>query len=212
MAFRMKQCKFVCPFRINQPGHVLGRRFVPQTCICSLDFNRHNGSLADKYGKLVQSDFACELRRPLMHLTIITEVAPLPAGQGNSASRAVLMNRRDQEIVAKQIMKLPVAKRLHQRRSTFMTGNDMRIHVRNKLCVQPGKLPDDFQFGQCALPEPAFAMSSVEKKSAEGRELGPANVNVGRDLVASTMAGFQSRRFCNRVWKSLVGSGSFRLP
>src|SRR2546423_15490592 len=163
----MEQGKLAFAFRVEKPGHVFRRSLVYQTCVGSHDFHRHDRSLADKYRELVQRELASDARRPLKNLAIIEEVAPLPRGQRHTARQLILMNRRNQEVIAKQVMKLASGNRLHQRRATLMAGHHMRIDVRDEFRVQPGKLPHDFQLWQCALPEPALAMAAVEKKSTE---------------------------------------------
>src|SRR5439155_15053315 len=153
--------------RIEKPDHVFRRSLISQTCVGSLDFHGHDCALADKYGELVQRELASDARRPLKSLAIIEEIAPLPRRQRHAARQLILMNRRDQEVIAKQVMKLAIGKRLHQRRATLMAGHHMRIHVRDKFRVQPGKLAHNFQLWECALPQSALAMAAIKEKSAE---------------------------------------------
>src|SRR5258706_11095079 len=103
----MEQGKFAFAFGIEKPCCEFRRSLVTQACVLPIDFHGHDSSLPDKHGELVQRELASDARRALKELSVVEEVAPLSRGQRDGARQLIFMNRRNQKVVAKQVMKFP---------------------------------------------------------------------------------------------------------
>src|SRR5262245_14434531 len=93
------------------------------------------------------------------------------------------MDRRDQEIVAEQIVKGSLLERPHQRTPSLVAKLHVRIHVWNQLRMEPRKFPDDPELRLRAFPQAAFSVAAIQEQAAKGRKLRPTDVEVRRDCV-----------------------------
>src|SRR5262249_7605186 len=137
-----------------------------ETGIRPRHFQRHDGSIANKNGKLVDREFAREFAGAFESFAIIEEIAPIPRRQRDCAREPLLVNWGNQEVIAEQLMKFSPREGPNQWPATAMTFNDVRVHVRNQFGVKPCELAKYFQLGRRTFPEPPFAMTAVEEKSA----------------------------------------------